>query len=190
MRTSGYPGPLRHLLAELDDLQAADSLDMDAVGRLLVELAADDDYLRPLVAAMTPDSPGGTWLVEPSRGPRLVLFHRPEGVISYTHSHSCWVAITPVCGVETHQRWNADCHADSSADLLLADQRALRHGDVATLIPPNDIHSHGHVAGTGSSPYSLILLGDNQLAFERKEFDVAARRWHQLPPGDPGRSNR
>ncbi len=30
-------------------------------------------------------------------------------------------------------------------------------GDVATLTPPQDVHNHGHVTGTGPSLYSLIL---------------------------------
>ena len=46
----------------------------------------------------------------PERGPRLVLVHRPEGVMAYTHSHRCWVAIAPVHGVETHQHWTAVRH--------------------------------------------------------------------------------
>lgn len=52
---------------------------MDQVGRVLVELAADEEYLGPLIAEMPSESPGGKWLVKPERGPRLVLFHRPEG---------------------------------------------------------------------------------------------------------------
>ena len=64
---------------------------MDQVGQLLVELAADEEYLGPLIAEMPAESAGGKWLVKPERGPRLVLFHRPEGVMAYTHSHHCWV---------------------------------------------------------------------------------------------------
>jgi len=44
-----------------------------------VELAADEEYLGPLIAEILLESPGGKWLFEPERGPRLVLFHRPEG---------------------------------------------------------------------------------------------------------------
>lgn len=190
MRISEYPGPLRHLLSQLDELRAEDSLDMNKVGHLLVELAADEDYLGPLIMAMPSESSGGTWLIRPERGPRLVLFHRPEGVMSCTHSHGCWVAIAPVRGVETHQQWSALCQTDSSADLRLTDARAMHRGDVVTLVPPADVHSHGHVAGTGPSPYSLILLGDDMLAFERRELDPQAGRWRALPPGDPGQTNR
>ena len=41
---------------------------MDQVGRLLVELAADEEYLGPLIAEMQAESAGGKWLVQPERG--------------------------------------------------------------------------------------------------------------------------
>ena len=43
-----------------------------------MELAADEEYLGPLIGGDAIESPG-KWLVKPERGPRLVLFHRPEG---------------------------------------------------------------------------------------------------------------
>ena len=55
--------------------------------------------------------------------------------------------------------------------MSLADKRALRRGDAATLVPPRDVHNHGRVIGTCPSPYSLILLGDDMLVFEREEYD-------------------
>jgi hypothetical protein len=57
--TGAFPGPLRHFLAQLDELRSADILDMDQVGRVLVELAADEEYLGPLIAEMPSESPGG-----------------------------------------------------------------------------------------------------------------------------------
>jgi predicted metal-dependent enzyme (double-stranded beta helix superfamily) len=190
MSTSAYPSPVRHFLAQLDELRPAGAPDMVEVGRLLVELAADEEFFDPLIAEMPPESPGVNWLAQPDRGPRLVLVHRPEGVMAYTHSHQCWVAIAPVRGVETHQHWNAVRHDGGGAELTLADERALRRGDVVTLIPPDDVHNHGHVPGTGPSPYSLILLGDDMLLFERQEYDPGQGTWRGLPPGDPGRSHR
>jgi predicted metal-dependent enzyme (double-stranded beta helix superfamily) len=188
--TGASPGPLRHFLAQLDELRSGDILDMDQVGQLLVELAGDEEYLGPLIAEMPSESAGGTWLIKPEQGPRLILFHRPEGVMAYTHSHHCWVAIAPVRGVETHQRWDAVRHEGGRAELRLVDDRAMRRGDVATLTPPGDIHNHGHVLGTGPSPYSLILLGDNMYRFERKEYDPEHGTWRTLAPGDEGRSHR
>jgi hypothetical protein len=110
--------------------------------------------------------------------------------MAYTHSHHCWVALAPVRGVETHQRWHAVRHDDGRAELSLADERALHRGEVATLVPPHDVHNHGHVAGSGPTPYSLILLGDNMLEFEREEYDPERGTWQWLAPGDPGRSHR
>ena len=190
MSTGSLPGPLRHFLAQLDELGASDAPDMGQVGRALVGLASDEDFFAPLIAEIPAEAPGVHWLVQPDRGPRLVLVHRPEGVMAYTHSHRCWVAIAPVRGVETHQHWGAIRHPGGRAELRLADERALRPGDVATLVPPDDVHNHGHVPGSGPSPYSLILLGDDMLAFERAEFDPERGTWQRLAPGDPGRSNR
>ena len=79
MNSDNFPGPLRHFLTRLDELRSGDTLDMERVGRLLVELAADEEYLGPLIAEIPSESPGGKWLVKPERGPRLVLFHRPRG---------------------------------------------------------------------------------------------------------------
>ena len=39
---------------------------------------------------------------------------------------------------------------DGCAEMSLADEQALRRGDTATLVPPRDVHSHGHVTGTGT----------------------------------------
>lgn len=183
-------GPLRSFAAQLDELRSGHIPDMDKVGRMLADLAADAEFFAPLIAQLPAAAPGDRWLIRPSRGPRLVLVHRPEGVMGYTHSHHCWVAIAPVRGVETHQHWDAVRHQDGRAELRLTDQRALHCGDVVTLVAPNDVHNHGHVAGTGPTPYSLILLGDDMLLFNREEYDPDQGTWQALPPGDPGRANR
>ena len=188
--TGALPSPLSHFVVQLDEVRASGVPDMDAVGRLLVQLAADDEFFAPLIAGMSPASMGVHWLVKPERGPRLVLVHRPEGVMAYTHSHGCWVAIAPVQGAETHQHWNVVRHDGGRAELSLADERVLGRGDVATLTPPGDVHNHGHVMGTGPTPYSLILLADNMFVFERQEYDPGAGTGEMLPPGDPGRENR
>jgi predicted metal-dependent enzyme (double-stranded beta helix superfamily) len=190
VNTGAVPGLLRHFLTQLADLCSGETPDMEQVGRLLVELAADEEFFAPLIAAMPGGSPAVHWLIQPERGPRLVLVHRPEGVMAYTHSHHCWVALAPVHGVETHQRWHAIRHDDGRAELSLAEEHALHRGDVATLIPPHDVHNHGHVTGSGPTPYSLILLGDNMLVFEREEYDPELGAWRGLKPGDPGQSNR
>ena len=75
--TSALPGPLRHFADRLGELHSADVLDLDQVGRLLVELAADEEFFGPLIAQLPSGSPGSRWLIRPERGPRLVLVHRP-----------------------------------------------------------------------------------------------------------------
>ncbi|HEV7810052.1 MAG TPA: hypothetical protein VGO64_05610, partial [Candidatus Limnocylindrales bacterium] len=65
--------------------------------------------------------------------------------------------------------------------------RALEASDVATLLPPDDVHDHGHLVGRGAPAYALILLGDDQTRFTRMEWDLATGRHRVLPPGDGGR---
>jgi hypothetical protein len=67
VKSDDLPGPLRHFLTRLDELRYGDpvNVNMDQVGRLLVELAADEEYLGPLIAEIPPESPGGRWLVKP-----------------------------------------------------------------------------------------------------------------------------
>jgi predicted metal-dependent enzyme (double-stranded beta helix superfamily) len=190
MGTDALPSPLSNFATELDELRSADVLDLDAVGRLLTDLAADDDFLGPLIDAMPPQKQDVHWLVKPERGPRLVLVHRPEGVMAYTHSHGCWVGIATVRGAETHQHWTVTRQEGNRAELTLRSERVMHRGDVATLVPPQDVHNHGHVVGTGPAPYSLILLGDDMFVFERAEYDPDHGTFHQLAPGDLGRSNR
>ena len=190
MSTAPWPSPLRRFLEQLDALRSADVPDLEEVGRILVELAGDDEFFDPLIAELPSAEPCDRWLIRPERGPRLVLVHRPDSVMGYTHSHGCWVGIAPVRGVETHQRWDAVRHAGGRAELSLEDERALVHGEVATLVPPRDVHNHGHVAGSGPTPYSLILLGDDMLLFDREEYDPEQGTWRALPPGVPVRSNR
>ena len=43
---SDFPEPLRHFLAQLDELRSASIPDMGRVGRLLTELAADEEVFR------------------------------------------------------------------------------------------------------------------------------------------------
>src|SRR5690349_16679121 len=100
MSAGAFPHPVRRCLAQVNELRFGDAPDMAEVGRLLLELAAEEEYFAPLIAQMPAESPGVHWLARPERGPRLVLVHRPDGVMAYTHSHGCWVALARVHGVE------------------------------------------------------------------------------------------
>jgi hypothetical protein len=58
-------------MAQLNDVGAGDVPEMEKVGRLLVELAADGEFFGPLIAEMPADHAGGRWLVKPSRAHRV-----------------------------------------------------------------------------------------------------------------------
>ena len=172
--------PVREFLDRLSSLGS----DVGAIGAALAVLAADTDYFAPMIAELDPTQNGGFPLHVPERGPRLFFLHRPRGVMSAVHSHGCWIAIACVAGNETHQRFS-----DDEGAAVLSEEVVLEPGGVVTLTPPKDVHSHGHTLGNGYPPYSLILTGDDQLQFARREYDVAAGVCRELPPGDFGTLN-
>ena len=178
--------PVKALLARVDELGS----DVPAIGRAIAELARDVEYFGPLVAQLAPDEMGVIGLHMPERGPRLFLFHRPRGVMSYIHSHGTWAVIAPVLGMETHRSYDvSDLDADGHASIALAEELRLTPGDAAAIAPPGDIHSHGHDGGDGEPAYVLIMTGDDQLQFPRREYDVAAGTYRDLPPGEFGQLN-
>jgi predicted metal-dependent enzyme (double-stranded beta helix superfamily) len=178
---SAVDAPVRAFLDRLSSLGS----DVAGIGRALAELAADADYFAPMIAEIDPLENGGAALHVPERGPRLFFLHRPRGVMSAVHSHGTWIAVACVAGVETHRRYSV---VDSVASV--AEEVRLGPGEVVALTPPDDVHSHGHTLASGEAvPYSLILTGDDQLLFPRREYDVPAGRYRDLPPGDFGSLN-
>jgi predicted metal-dependent enzyme (double-stranded beta helix superfamily) len=116
-----------------------------------------------------------------------MLVHRGESEMGAIHDHGCWVAITPVTGVETHRHFRVHAAGTELERLELATELALRAGEATTMLAPDDIHSHGHVAGSGEPAYVLIMTGDDQRGNRRSEWDTATGRRRVLEPGDGGR---
>ena len=177
--------PLRALFDVVTIADRADTPDLAAIGTALVQLARDHDYLGPRIVEMG-DTSGFIRLHAPERGPRLMLVHRREGEMGAVHDHGCWVAIAPIVGIETHRRYRVTRTRDA-ARLERISEQALGQGDHATLLPPDDLHDHGHLVGTGDAAYVLIMTGDDQLRFVRQEWDPATGRRRVLPAGDRGR---
>jgi predicted metal-dependent enzyme (double-stranded beta helix superfamily) len=178
--------PLARLFERIAAPAAAATPDLPAIGAALADLASDTDYLGTWIARLG-DGSGALPIHTPERGPRLTLAHRLEGAMSAVHSHGTWVAISPVVGVETHRRWRVIRDADAAPRVELAEDLALAGTEVATLLPPDDVHDHGHLLGRGSPAHVLILLGDDQTRFEREEWDLATGRHRILRAGDGGR---
>ena len=55
------------------------------------------------------------------------------------------------------------------------------------MLPPDDIHDHGHLVGHGAPAYILVLAGADQNRLTRNEWDLATGRHRILRPGDEGR---
>lgn len=181
-------GPVRSLLAQVEVSTAAassSSPDLPAIGAALAGLASDLDYLGSWVDRLG-GLPGAIGIHAPARGPRLLLVHRPEGGFSAVHDHGTWVALAAITGLETHRRYRR-VGEGSHARPELAEELALSASRVTTLLPPDDIHDHGHLVGNGEPAHILVLTGDDQRRFTRTEWDLATGRRRILRPGDGGR---
>jgi len=177
--------PVRALFERIAGSASDVTPELSAIGAALVELAGDVDYLAPWVARLG-DQSGALPIHVPERGPRLMLVHRREGQMGAIHDHATWVAISPIVGLEMHRRYRV-VGEGSSARPVVVEARALAPSDIATLLPPEDLHDHGHLAGHGVPAYVLILTGDDQRLFRRNEWDLATGRRRILEPGDGGR---
>lgn len=180
-------GPVRSFFSRLASVAAGEA-DMSAVSRLLVELATDTEYWARDIAKFDPAKAGTVDLLRQAEGPCLIFVHRPEGMMGAVHSHSTWVALAPITGTETHRQYDAARKDDGTARLDLHEERHLSASshDVVSMTPPHDIHAHGHVAGIGEAAYILVLTGEDQLKYERQEYDPGSKTWRTLAPGDPG----
>ena len=177
---------LKQFLADAAELGATP--EPERLATLVSDFALDTDYWSHQV---TKADGANVAVHRQPDGPQVLLVRRTDGTMSAVHSHHVWVALSAIQGVETHRRYDIHHHDGDEIDAVLAEERHLHggRGDVVTLVPPFDVHSHGHVRGTGDWPYTLIVLGDNQLKFQREEYDLQAGRRRVLPPGDRGTDN-
>lgn len=182
---SPLDGPLRELLERIGPHADLAAPNLPMLGSALVELAADHDYFAPTISAMAADAPVVP-LILPERGPRLMLVHREHGQMSAVHDHGVWVVLAPVVGIESHRRWRP-LTADDRTRLRLAEEEGLSPTDYQAMQPPDDIHDHGHLVGRGDAAYVLIMLGDDQVSYQRSEWDAQTGNHRVLVPGDAGR---
>jgi predicted metal-dependent enzyme (double-stranded beta helix superfamily) len=179
--------PVRTLLERIAAPAAASTPDLPAIGVALAGLAGDRDYLAHWIARLE-GRPGAVLLHGTTTGPRLQLVHRPTGGVSAVHDHGTWVAVATIAGLETHRRYRLAARADDGRPWpTLEDEVALEASQVATLLPPDDIHDHGHLVGRGEAAHILVLTGDDQRRYSRTEWDLATGRQRTLRPGDGGR---
>lgn len=182
---AGLDEPVRTLFERIPGLIATGAPDLPAIGAALVDLATDREYLARWVERLGGTS-GALRIHAPERGPRLSIVHRREGEMGAVHDHGTWVAVSPIVGLETHRRYRV-VGSGSSARPELAEALELEPPSAATLLPPDDLHDHGHIAGRGAPAYVLILTGDDQRCLTRNEWDLATGRHRVLEPGDGGR---
>ena len=186
----GVDAPIRALFERVAASIRPQAPHLDAIAEALAELARDVEYLAPRIAELGVASRAQA-MYAPARGPRLMLAHRREGQMGAVHDHGCWVAVTPIVGIETHRHWRvADGGpgpARGVARIRLVEERALAPAEVVALMTGDDFHDHGHVAGRGQPAYVLILTGDDQFRYRRTEWDLDTGLARTLEPGDRGR---
>ena len=176
--------PVRRLLDRIAALTGTTMpSDLAPAAVALADLAADLDYIGGWIRRLG-DASGLVSIHAPERGPRLMLAHRLDGRLSAVHDHGTWVTIAAVTGAETHRRYERDAVSDVPR---LSETVVLGPADVVTMLPPDDVHDHGHVMGSGAPAYVLILTGDDQRRYRRNEWDIASGRHRTLEPGDLGR---
>lgn len=178
--------PVRALLERTASFASQEDPDLPQIGAALAELARDHDYLAPRITAMAERS-GGMPLHLPERGPRLTLVHRRAGQMGAVHDHAVWVALAPIVGIETHRHYRLSDLGSAGLRAELVDELALKPAEVVALLPPDDLHAHGHVLGRGEPAYILIMAGDDQFQYRRNEWDLATGRHRVLEPGERGR---
>jgi hypothetical protein len=177
--------PIRTLLERIAAPAAAPTPDLAAIGAALVDLATDTEYMGRWIERLEGRT-GGLAILAPAIGPRLQLVHRPEGEMGAVHDHGTWIAIATIEGVETHRRYRRPTDPSAGAPELM-DVLDLARSDSVTMLPPDDIHDHGHLVGHGAPAYILVLAGADQNQFTRNEWDLATGRHRILAPGDEGR---
>jgi hypothetical protein len=182
---TGLDGPVRVLFERIAGPAAGPTPDLESIGAALLDLATDLDYVARWVERLGDES-GALPIHAPARGPRLMIVHRREGQMGAVHDHATWVAISPIVGLETHRRYRI-VGEGPTARPEVAEALALKPSDMATLLPPDDLHDHGHLAGRGRPAHVLIMTGDDQTVFTRNEWDLATGRHRILRPGDRGR---
>lgn len=183
--TRTLDGPVRDLFERIAGPASLDTPDLEAIGRALADFGREADYLQRWIDRIGPAG-GGAAIHAPARGPRLLMVHRPEGAMGPIHDHRVWVALTTVSGTEAHRHYRRDA-SDGTAMPSLVDTLDLEASDIVTMLPPDDVHDHGHLIGHGRPAHILVMTGDDQRRFERNEWDLATGRHRLLPPGDGGR---
>jgi predicted metal-dependent enzyme (double-stranded beta helix superfamily) len=182
---AGLDQPVRELFERIGPFVATTPPNLPGIAAALVALARDRDYVARWVAEIG-DQSGARAINAPERGPRLSIVHRRWGEMGAIHDHATWVALAPIVGLETHRRYRIH-HSGAGERLELLEELELAQSQSVTMLPPDDLHDHGHHEGRGDPACVLIMTGDDQLRYRRVEWDAVTGRTRALEPGQRGR---
>ncbi len=145
---------------------------------LFVALLADKTWLpesfQHLAAGSGMGNSIGTWLLYRAAGGGLAFSSLvvPPGVQTPIHDHLAWGLVGLYAGEQDEDVFTRvdDGAAEGIARLTLAEQRALKPGDLYALLPESDIHRVRTTSAVNS--VSLHLLGIDNGCIWRHRFDA------------------
>ena len=178
--------PLRALFEVVAVADRPGAPDLAAIGRAMVTLARDHDHLLPR------DRGAGR---HERHAPAPRPGARPAADAGPPHARARSArSTTTAAGSPWRPSWawrRTACIASSAAASRRgwsgSPSRRSTTATAATIVPPNDLHDHGHLVGQGDAAYVLIMTGDDQNRFVRQEWDLATGRHKVLPVGERGR---
>jgi predicted metal-dependent enzyme (double-stranded beta helix superfamily) len=153
--------------------RAPDAALVPRIARLLEPLVAEGDWLPASVSEPVPGRPYSQYLLHlaPDSSWSFVSFVWPAGSSTPVHDHGCWGVVGVYQGEETETAFRL-VEGEREAGPVTLEPRAtrvMRVGDVATIVPPDDVHQVSN-RGAGTA-ISLHVYGSNIGLQERHTFD-------------------
>jgi 3-mercaptopropionate dioxygenase len=167
--------------ARVDDLVRGRAADSDPgpdlvllVARLLEPLVSHRGWLAAETSVPVPGKPYSQYLLHlsPDCGWSLVSFVWPAGSSTPVHDHGCWGVVGVYQGEETEIGFLVAGDREAGpVTLEPGSSRTMRPGDVATLLPPDDVHRVSN-EGDGTA-ISIHVYGSDIGRMRRHSFDPA-----------------
>ena len=134
--------------------RASDIAIVPRIARLLQPLVAENDWLPASMTEPVPGKPYSQYLLHlaPDSSWSFVSFVWPAGSSTPVHDHGCWGVVGVYQGEETETAFRLMKGEREVGPVTLEPRatRVMRPGDVATIVPPDDIHQVSN--GGGRAP--------------------------------------
>jgi predicted metal-dependent enzyme (double-stranded beta helix superfamily) len=145
------------------------------VARSLRPLVASPPWLATGVSLPTPGRRYSQYLLHlsPDESWSVVSFVWPSGSSTPVHDHGCWGVVGVYAGEETETGFRVTGDREAGpVTLERGETRVMRPGDVAVILPPDDVHQVSN-DGAGTA-ISIHVYGSNIGRQRRHSFDPAS----------------